>query len=62
MAAFSLASFLLFAHLDLHRHGPSVAERVYELTVPLAPVLVVDREEDLRAGRGCLLPQLVDVS
>src|SRR6266704_3652911 len=57
----ALRFFLRLAHLDDHRAGPDVAERILELPVPLAPELVLERHRRLRARVDRLIPELVDV-
>src|SRR6266702_960544 len=57
----ALRFFLRLAHLDDHRDGPDVAERILELPVPLAPELVLERHRRLRARVDRLIPELVAV-
>src|SRR6266498_1235459 len=57
----ALRLFLRLAHLDDHRDGPDVAERILELPVPLAPELVLEWHRRLRARVDRLIPELVDV-
>src|SRR2546428_8937285 len=45
----ALGLLLHLAHLDDHRNGPDVAERILEFAIALAPELVLERHRGLRA-------------
>src|SRR5438309_7010320 len=57
----SFRRLLLLAHLDRHRDGPDVAERILELAIALSPELVLERQRRLRACVEGLVPKFVDV-
>src|SRR5256885_1421584 len=57
----SFRFLLLLAHLDGHRDGPDVAERVLQLAVSFPPELVLERQRRFRARVQGLVPKFVDV-
>src|SRR3989441_1913879 len=57
----TLGLLLRLAHLNDHRDGPDVAERILEFAIALAPELVLERHRCLRTRGDGLIPEFVDI-